>query len=150
MKKKKFVYFDDEINHYNNSGSYEINNKNLGKKILVNSIDNLIMNGEIIPKKNIVIKIDIEGYEFLALQGLIETIKKFNVFILFEFSIKTILNHDNFSILFKKFLNQNNLKVFNSDFNEIKIEEMFKEINFLSKGNELAIDYIISKNINLK
>ena len=149
-EKKKFVYFDDEINHYNNSGSYEINNKNLGKKILVNSIDNLIMNGEIIPKKNIVIKIDIEGYEFLALQGLIETIKKFNVFILFEFSIKTILNHDNFSILFKKFLNQNNLKVFNSDFNEIKIEEMFKEINFLSKGNELAIDYIISKNINLK
>ncbi len=149
-EKKKIVYFDDEINHYNNSGSYEINNKNLGKKILVNSIDNLIMNGEIIPKKNIVIKIDIEGYEFLALQGLIETIKKFNVFILFEFSIKTILNHDNFSILFKKFLNQNNLKVFNSDFNEIKIEEMFKEINFLSKGNELAIDYIISKNINLK
>jgi FkbM family methyltransferase len=149
-EKKKIVYFDDEIKNYNNSGSYQINNNNLGRKILVNSIDNLIMNGEIIPKKNFIIKIDIEGYEFLALKGLIQTIKNFDVFILFEFSNKTILNHDNFSILFKKFLTQNNLRVFNSEFDEIEIEEMFEQINFFSKDNELAIDYIISKNINLK
>ena len=50
----------------------------------------------------------------------------------------------------KKFLTQNNLRVFNSEFDEIEIEEMFEQINFFSKDNELAIDYIISKNINLK
>ena len=148
-EKKKTVYFDDEIKNYKNSGSYEINNKNLGKKILINSIDNLIEDGEIIPEKNIIIKMDIEGYEYLALQGLIKTIKNHNVFIFFEFSKKIILNHDNLLILFKNFLKQNKLKIFNSKFYEIKIEELFDKIKSLPKGHEVVGNYIISKNINL-
>ncbi len=148
-EKKKTVYFDDEIKNYKNSGSYEINNKNLGKKILINSIDNLIEDGEIIPEKNIIIKMDIEGYEYLALQGLIKTIKNHNVFIFFEFSNKIILNHDNLLILFKNFLKQNKLKIFNSKFYEIKIEELFDKIKSLPKGHEVVGNYIISKNINL-
>ena len=52
-EKSKTTFFDDEIKNYKNSGSYEINNKNSGKKILINSIDNLIENGEIIPKKKL-------------------------------------------------------------------------------------------------
>ena len=99
-EKEKTVYFDDEIKNYKNSGSYEINNNNLGKKILINSIDNLIEDREIIPKKNIIIKMDIEGYEYLALQGLIKTIKNYDVFIFFEFSNKIILNYDYLFILF--------------------------------------------------
>jgi len=148
-EKEKTVYFDDEIKNYKNSGSYEINNNNLGKKILINSIDNLIEDREIIPKKNIIIKMDIEGYEYLALQGLIKTIKNYDVFIFFEFSNKIILNHDNLLILFKNFLKQNNLKIFNSKFYEIKIEELFDKIKSLPKGHEVLGNYIISKNINL-
>ena len=149
-EKKKSVYFDDEIQNYKNSGSYEINNKNLGKKIEINSIDNLIESKEIFPKKNIIIKMDIEGYEFLAIQGLKQTINKYNVFIFFEFSKKLILNHNNLKILFKKFLEQNNLRLFNSKFDQIKIEELFNKIKHIPKGHEVLGNYVISKKINFK
>lgn len=148
-EKKKFEFFDDEIQNYKNSGSYEVNHNNLGKKILINSIDNLILNGDIIPKKHIIIKMDIEGYEFLALQGLMQTIKKYDIFILFEFSNKLILNHGNLLISFKEFLKQNNLKIYDLKFNEIKIEELFNKIKFISKDHEVLGNFIISKNKKL-
>jgi len=147
-EKNRTAFFNDEIKNYKNSGSYEINNKNLGSKILINSIDNLIENKEIIPKKNIIIKMDVEGYEFMALQGLIKTIKNFETFVFFEFSIKLVLNHDNFLISFKKFLKENNLKIFNLEFYEVKIEDLFNKVKHLSKGHEVVGNYIISKNAN--
>ena len=148
-EKNKTAFLNDEIKNYNNSGSYEISNKYSGKKILINSIDNLIDDGKIIPKKKIVIKMDIEGYEFLALQGLIKTIKKYDIFIFFEFSKKLVLNHDNLLISFTKFLKENNLKIFNSKFYEVKIEDLFDKIKYLPKGHEVVGNYIITKNINL-
>jgi len=147
-EKNKTAFFNDEIKNYNNSGSYEISNKYSGKKILINSIDNLIDDGKIIPKKKIVIKMDIEGYEFLALQGLIKTIKKYDIFIFFEFSKKLVLNHDNLLISFTKFLKENNLKIFNSKFYEVKIEDLFDKIKYLPKGHEVVGNYIITKNVN--
>ena len=147
-EKNKTVFFNDEIKNYKNSGSYEISDKYSGKKILINSIDNLIDNNTIIPKKKIIIKIDIEGYEFLALQGLIKTIKKYDVFIFFEFSKKLVSNHDNLLISFTKFLKENNLKIFNSEFYEIKVEDLFNKIKYLPKGHEVVGNYIITKNIN--
>lgn len=147
-EKNKTAFFNDEIKNYNNSGSYEISNKYSGKKILINSIDNLIDDGKIIPKKKIIIKMDIEGYEFLALQGLIKTIKKYDVFIFFEFSKKLFLNHDNLLILFTKFLKENNLKIFSPEFYEVKIEDLFDKIKYLPKEHEVAGNYIITKNVN--
>ena len=147
-EKNKTAFFNDEIKNYNNSGSYEISNKYSGKKILINSIDNLIDDGKIIPKKKIVIKMDIEGYEFLAFQGLIKTIKKYDIFIFFEFSKKLVLNHDNLLISFTKFLKENNLKIFNSKFYEVKIEDLFDKIKYLPKGHEVVGNYIITKNVN--
>ena len=84
--KEKIVFFDDNLKNYKNSGSYRINSNEIGTKIKINSIDNLIEKKIIKPKKNIYIKLDIEGYEFFALQGLIKTLKKYNVIVFFEFS----------------------------------------------------------------
>ena len=147
-EKNKTAFFNDEIKNYKNSGSYEISNKYTDKKILINSIDNLIENGEIIPKKKIIIKMDVEGYEFLALQGLIKTIRKYDVFIFFEFSTKILLNHDNLLIPFTKFLKENNLRIFNLEFYEVKIEDLFDKIKYLPKGHVVVGNYIISKNVN--
>ena len=91
---------------------------------------------------------DVEGYEFLALQGLIKTIKKYDVFIFFEFSIKILLNHDNLLIPFTKFLKENNLRIFNLEFYEVKIEDLFDKIKYLPKGHVVLGNYIISKNVN--
>ena len=147
-EKHKTAFFNDDIKNYDNSGLYEISNKYSGKKILINSIDNLIDDGEIIPKKKIIIKMDVEGYEFLVLQGMKKTIKKYDVFIFFEFSIKIFLNHDNLLISFTKFLKENNLKIFNSEFYEVNIEDLFDKIKYLPKGHEVVGNYIITKNVN--
>ena len=147
-EKNKNAFFNDEIKNYKNSGSYEISNKYSGKKILIDSIDNLIENGKIIPKKKIIVKIDVEGYEFLALQGMMQTIKRYDVFIFFEFSIKIVLNHDDLLTAFTKFLKENNLKIFNSEFYEVKIEDLFYEVKHLPKNIEVVGNYILSKNVN--
>ena len=82
------------------------------------------------------------------LQGLIKTIKKYDVFIFFEFSTKIVLNHYDLLSLFTKFLKENNLKIYNSEFYEVKIEDLFDKVKHLPKGHEVVGNYIISKNIN--
>ena len=70
------------------------------------------------------------------------------IFIFFEFSTKIFLNHDNLLISFTKFLKENNLKIFNSEFYEVKIEDLFDMIKYLPKEHEVVGNYIISKNVN--
>jgi FkbM family methyltransferase len=119
-EKEKYAFFDDNIENFKNSGSFQINNSNLGKKIKINSIDNLIDQNLIKPDKNIVIKMDIEGYEFYALQGLQETINRFDVIIFFEFSKKIIENHKSLEKDFLKFIQSNDLKIYDKKFNKKK------------------------------
>ena len=133
--KEKIVFFDDNLKNYKNSGSYRINSNEIGTKIKINSIDNLIEKKIINPKKNIYIKLDIEGYEFFALQGLIKTLKKYNVIVFFEFSKRILDNHKNLETEFSSFLKENNLKIYNINFIEQKLKNLFlnikKRINLL-------------------
>ena len=132
-EKKGTVYFDDDINNYKNSGSFEINNKNLGYKISIDSIDNLIRENKIQIKKNIYIKMDIEGYEFFALKGLVKTINNYNVTIIFEFSKKILENHVNFESEFVEFLNKNTLRIYNSNLVEQNLTDLILDLNNLKK-----------------
>jgi len=142
---EKHVYFDDNIENFKNSGSFQITNSNVGKKIKINSIDNLINQNFIKPNKNIIIKMDIEGYEFYALQGLQETINKFDVIIFFEFSKKIIENHKNLKDDFLKFIQSNNLKVYDKKFNKKNIHQLFIDIGKLSNEHEVLDNFILTK-----
>lgn len=147
-ERKDTVYFDDDINNYKNSGSFEINNKNHGYKININSIDNLIQENKIKIKENIYIKMDIEGYEFFALKGLVNTINNYNVIIFFEFSKKILKNHQNFEIDFLEFLNNNNLKIYNVNFIEQNLKELIFKLKNLRKNHDVLDNYILQKNNN--
>ena len=142
---EKNVFFDDNIENFKNSGSYQINNSNLGKKIKINSIDNLINQNVIKPNKNIIIKMDIEGYEFYALQGLQETINNFNVIIFFEFSKKIIENHKNLEKDFLKFIQSNDLKVYDKKLNKKNLHQLFIDIEKLSNEHEVLDNFILTK-----
>lgn len=148
-EKKKTVLFDDDLDNYKNSGSYQINSTITGYKINVESIDNLIKKKFIKPKDNIFIKIDIEGYEFYALQGLIKTINNYNVTILFEFSKKILQNHSNLEKELFKFLNDNNLRIYNLKFIEQKVKDLFLEINKLNKEHEVLGNFILCKALDI-
>ena len=147
-EKKGVVYFDDDINNYKNSGSFEINNKNFGYKINIDSIDNLVRENKIQIKKNVYIKMDIEGYEFFALKGLVKTINNYNVTIFFEFSKKILENHLNFESEFVEFLNKNTLKIYNSNFVEQNITDLILDLNNLKKDHDVLDNFILQKKEN--
>ena len=142
---EKYVFFDDNIENFKNSGSYQVNNSNIGKKIKINSIDNLINQNFIKPNKNIIIKMDIEGYEFYALQGLQETINKFDVIIFFEFSKKIIENHKNLEKDLLKFIQSNNFKIYDKKFNKKNLHQLFIDIKKLSNEHEVLDNFILTK-----
>ena len=147
-EKKGEVYFDDDINNYKNSGSFEINNKNFGYKINIDSIDNLVRENKIQIKKNVYIKMDIEGYEFFALKGLVKTINNYNVTIFFEFSKKILENHQNFESEFVEFLNKNTLKIYNSNFVEQNPTNLILDLNNLKKDHDVLDNFILQKKDN--
>ena len=147
-EKKGEGYFDDDINNYKNSGSFEINNKNFGYKIDIDSIDNLVRENKIQIKKNVYIKMDIEGYEFFALKGLVKTINNYNVTIFFEFSKKILENHLNFESEFEEFLNKNTLKIYNSNFVEQNLTDLILDLNNLKKDHDVLDNFILQKKDN--
>ena len=142
---KKSVFFDDDLINYKNSGSYQINNKNIGYKINIDSIDNLIERNEIQPQENIFVKMDVEGYEFFALKGLVNTIANYNIMIFFEFSKKIFENHKFLKEEFIEFIKINNLKIYNIDFIEQKPEELFLNIKNLEKNHDVLGNFILCK-----
>ena len=144
-EKVKKVNFDDNLTNYKNSGSYQVIDSNAGTKIDINSIDNLILDGIITPKENIFIKIDIEGYEFFALQGLTKTIKDYNVMIFFEFSKNILKNHENFKFKFNEFIKTNNLIIQNNQFEEQDLDQMFLKLNNLGPNHEVLDNFILMK-----
>ena len=152
-EKNKTVFFDDNIKNYKNSGSFEINQSQIGYKIKVNSIDNLIEKRIINAKKKIFIKIDIEGYDFFALKGLVKTIRKYNVFIVFEFSKKILKHHKNLETDMINFIKDNNLIIYNTQFIEQKLKKLFVNIKKLEENHEVLDNFILvnkKDNINAK
>ena len=147
-EKKGEGYFDDDINNYKNSGSFEINNKNFGYKINIDSIDNLVRENKIQIKKNVYIKMDIEGYEFFALKGLVKTINNYNVTIFFEFSKKILENHLDFEREFVEFLNKNTLKIYNSNFVEQNLTDLILDLNNLKEDHDVLDNFILQKKDN--
>ena len=148
-EKNKTVFFDDDIKNYKNSGAFEINKSQIGYKIKVNSIDNLIEKRIINPKKNIFIKIDIEGYDFFALKGLVNTIRKYNVFIIFEFSKKILKHHKNLETDMLNFIKDNDLIIYNMQFIEQKLKKLFVNIKKLKKNHEVLDNFILVNKKNI-
>ena len=94
-EKSGYKNFNDNLDDFNNSGSFKFSNDTRGNKVQLFSLDELVDKKEIIIKKNLVIKLDIEGYEFFALKGMKNIINKCNVIIFFEVS-KMMLESDRY------------------------------------------------------
>ncbi len=91
---------------------------------------------------------DIEGYEFFALKGLVKTINNYNVTIFFEFSKKILENHQNFESEFVEFLNKNTLKIYNSNFVEQNPTNLILDLNNLKKDHDVLDNFILQKKDN--
>ena len=142
--KNQINYFDDNIDNFKNSGSFRFTKRKTNKKVKTFKLDFLFKEKKIRLNKYIVIKIDLEGYDFFALQGMKEILKKSKVIIFFEFSKLLIKNQKNFNNEFIKFANKYNLSLYNLDFKKKEIKELRYLLSKIKKNSETIGDYIIT------
>ena len=147
-EKERFESFNDNLNNLSNTGSYRFNTRDhRSNKVKIITLDNFFTKRDLNIYEKIIIKLDLEGYEFNAILGLVNTLKKFNLIIFFEFSRMLIRNPIFNPKKFNNFLSDNNFKI--TDFNNkiYSIEELLINLNQKNIKLDVLGEYLlINKN----
>jgi FkbM family methyltransferase len=92
------------------------------------------------------IKLDIEGYEFKAIQGGLDEIKRYNPIIIIEFS-KYIFENDITSVNFlKNFLIDYDYSIYGTDKKKINVDEVIILLKDLNPQHKTIGNYYLIKN----
>ena len=142
--KNSEMYFNEEVNDLKNDGSFRFTQNKNNEKINIYKLDYIFKNEKISLKENIIIKLDLEGYDFLALKGLTETIQKSKVIIFIEISKMLLENSENFSNEFDLFIKNNKLNIYDLDLKNKDVHEIIMSLNAAEINRETIGDYIIS------
>ena len=138
------MYFNEDVNNLKNDGSFRFTQNKNNKKINIYKLDYIFKNKKISFKENIIIKLDLEGFDFLALKGLTETIQKSKVIIFIEISKLLLENSENFSNEFNLFIKNNRLNIYDLDLISKDTNEIIMSLNEAETNKETIGDYIIS------
>ena len=138
------AYFNEDIGNLKNDGSFRFTQNSNNEKINIYKLDDVFKNEKISLKENIIIKLDLEGFDFLALKGLSETLQKSKVIILIEISKMLLENTENFSNEFDLFIKNNKLNIYDLDFKNKNVHEIIMSLNAAEAKKETIGDYIIS------
>ena len=138
------MYFNEEVNNLKNDGSFRFTKNKKNKKINIYKLDDLFKNEKISLKENIIIKLDLEGFDFLALKGLSETIQKSKVIIFIEISKMLLENSENFSNEFSLFIKNNKLNIYDLNLKNKDVHEIIMSLSAAEIKRETIGDYIIS------
>ena len=114
-------------------------------KILTKKIDTIIENQNISENHTMLIKLDIEGNEFLALEGAYNTISKFEPIIIIEFS-RYLFAHQDSKIFLSDFLKKFDYIIYNNNKEIINENEIFNFINELDDQHDTIGNYYLVKN----
>ena len=138
------AYFNENIDNLKNDGSFRFTQNKDNEKINIYKLDDIFKNEKISLKENIIIKLDLEGFDFLALKGLSETIQKSKVIIFIEISKLLLENSENFSNEFNLFIKINRLNIYDLDLKSKDANEIIMSLNKAETNKETIGDYIIS------
>ena len=138
------AYFNEEISDLKNDGSFRFTQDKNNEKTKIYKLDDVFENDKISIKENIVIKLDLEGFDFLALKGLTKTLNKSKVIIFIEISKMLLENSKDFSNEFELFIKNNKLNIYDLNLKNKNVDEIIKSINAIDIDNETIGDYIIS------
>ena len=139
-------FFSDDISDFKNSGEYSFVKLKSSYRVETTTLDVFFKNFNFKTYKTIIIKLDIEGYEFNALMGMQKILLKYNVVVFFELS-RMMLNNKNFNFKkFTKFINVNNLRILDLNLNRINIKDISYKFSMLEKRKNTIGDYILVKN----
>jgi len=146
------LFFSDNLDNFKNSGEYSFTRLQTSYKVDTTTLDFFFKKINLNIYKIIIIKLDIEGYEFNALLGMKKILLNNNVIIFFEFS-RMLINKKNFSFRkFKIFVDQCNLTILDLSLNKINIKNILHMFSKLEKKRNTIGDYILvnKSSINLK
>jgi FkbM family methyltransferase len=136
-------FFSDNLDNFKNSGEYSFTRLQTSYKVDTTTLDFFFKKINLNIYKIIIIKLDIEGYEFNALLGMKKILLNNNVIIFFEFS-RMLINKKNFSFRkFKIFVDQCNLTILDLSLNKINIKNILHMFSKLEKKRNTIGDYIL-------
>lgn len=138
------MYFNEEISELKNDGSYRFTKVKKKEKIKIFKLDDIFKNKKIKLKKNIIIKIDLEGFDFLAMKGLKSTLKKSKVIIFIEISKMLLDNSNDFFKEFALFVKKNKLNIYDLNLKNKSVKQIIKLLKSINTRYETIGDYIIS------
>ena len=138
------MYFNEEISELKNDGSYRFTKDKKKEKIKIFKLDDIFKNKKIKLKKNIIIKIDLEGFDFLAMKGLKSTLKKSKVIIFIEISKMLLDNSNDFFKEFAFFVKKNKLNIYDLNLKNKSVKQIIKLLKSINTRYETIGDYIIS------
>ena len=138
------AYFNEDIDNLKNDGSFRFTQNSNNEKINIYKLDDVFKNEKISLRENIIIKLDLEGFDFLALKGLSETIQKSKVIILIEISKMLLENSEDFSNEFDLFIKNNRLNIYDLNLKSKNVNEIIMSLNASDKNKETIGNYIIS------
>jgi len=143
----KFVSFYESFNDWESSATHNNFKNNKMVTVETTTIDKELLNKNL-SNFSIVIKLDIEGNEFNAIQGGFETILKYEPLITIELS-KYNLNNKTYNFdYFRKFLNDTKYKVYDDKLTQVSIETLIDKINNLDRSHQTIGNYLLLKDFS--
>ena len=143
----KFVNFYESHNDWESSATH---NKFKNTKIV--STETTTIDQELLKKDlnnfAVIIKLDIEGNEFNAIQGGKDTILKYEPLITIELS-RYNFNNQNFNFdYFRKFLNDSKYKIYDEKLVLLNIETLIDRIGSLDQSHQTIGNYFLIKDFS--
>jgi len=143
----KFISFYESYNDWESSATH---NKFKNTKII--KIQSTTIDHELSKKDlsnfAVIIKLDVEGNEFNAIQGGEDTILKYEPLIIIELSRYNFSNQSNNFDYFRKFLNNSKYKIYDDKLNLLNIEILIEKIRNLDQSHQTIGNYFLIKDFS--
>ena len=143
----KFISFYESYNDWESSATH---NKFKNNKIV--NIETTTIDQELSKKDLsnfvVIIKLDIEGNEFNAIQGGKDTILKYEPLITIELSIYNFNNQNYNFNFFRKFLNDSKYKIYDDKLVPLNIETLINRIENLDQSHQTIGNYFLIKDFS--
>ena len=143
----KFISFYESYNDWESSATH---NKFKNNKIV--NIETTTIDQELSKKDLsnfvVIIKLDIEGNEFNAIQGSKDTILKYEPLITIELSIYNFNNQNYNFNFFRKFLNDFKYKIYDDKLVPLNIETLIDRIGNLDQSHQTIGNYFLIKDFS--
>ncbi len=145
-KEEGYKNFNEDLSLLPNNGAFRFDNN--GKITKVTTLDNILEKQSLSNYDIIFVKMDLEGYEFQALQGFKKNIVKHKPVILFEFSRMLVINKSFSKNAFNIFLSEISYEIKDYNNNIYTIDQLIAKLENKDKNLEVLGDFLlISKTI---